>query len=125
MSITTPNIAQGGNAWETAPERFPLFTITAPDGTETVYDMPRAKHPGIVMQYLREARKYGDEIATGWLLERVLGEAVYTTLLEEPDLTFETINAIGRAAVKVLTGRAPAIDPTPAPTEGEAADPLG
>lgn len=124
MSITTPNIAQGGSAWEDAPERFPLFTITAPDGAETVYDMPRAKHPGIVMQYLREARKYGDEIATGWLLERVLGEKGYTALLEEPDLTFETINAIGRTVVKVLTGRAPAIEASPAPSDGEAVAPL-
>lgn len=125
MSITTPNIAQSGSAWEDAPERFPLFTITAPDGAETVYDMPRAKHPGFVMQYLREARKHGDEIATGWLIERVLGEAGYTALLEEPDLTFETINAIGRTIVKVLTGRAPAIEAPATPTEGEAADPLG
>lgn len=110
MSIT-PAIHQSATAWEDAPERYPLFTIESPDGELAVeYSMPRAKHPGIVLEYLRVARREGGESAASWLLERVLGDAGYTALVSEPDLTFETVNAIARTAVLVLTGKAPKIE---------------
>lgn len=119
MSIT-PAIHQSNTAWADAPERFPLFTIVDPDGVATEYTMPRAKHPGIVLEYLRQSRRHGEEIAASWLLEQVAGDAGYTALVGEPDLTFETVNKIAKAALQVLTGRAPAVTPPPAP---EAAQP--
>lgn len=126
MDITTPTIQQSATPWRDAPERYPLFTIVAPDGVETVYDMPRAKHPGLVLDYLRQSRKHGEEIAASWLLEAILGDEGYTALVSEPDLTFETVNAVSRAALLVLTGRAPKIEtPEPEPEpDGEAAAPL-
>lgn len=125
MSITTPTIQQSATPWRDAPERYPLFTIVSPDGVETVYDMPRAKHPGLVLDYLRQSRKYGEEIAASWLLEAILGDAGYTALVSEPDLTFETVNAVSRAALLVLTGRAPKVDAPETEADGEAAAPLG
>ncbi len=107
MSITPP-IIQQGSAWGDAPERFELFQIVDPSGKTTRYSMPRAKHPGIVLEYLQVARKQGEELASSWLLEKVLGGAGYAALANEPGLTFETVNAIARAALLVLTGRAPA-----------------
>ena len=118
--LIAPTITGSAGAWDAAPERYRLFSIVTEDpetGAQvtTDYTMPRAKHPGIVLEYLSMARKRGEEIAAAWLLERVLGEQGYSALIAEPDLTFETVIAINHLALQVLTGRAPA--------QGEPVDP--
>ncbi len=124
MTIT-PSIIQQGSQWTDAPERFELFTIVDTGGKSTRYSMPRAKHPGIVLEYLQVARKQGEELASSWLLEKVLGAAGYSALVNEPGLTFEAVNSITRAALQVLTGRAPAADvATPGPDDEGGAVPF-
>lgn len=56
-------------------ERVPLFYIG-----DDEYTIPKEIPPGVALQYLREAREYGRELATAPLLISVLGEEAYRAL---------------------------------------------
>lgn len=131
--ITAPTIQGSATPWDAAPVRYKLFSIVSedPETGEAVtvdYTMPRAQHPGIVLEYLREARKNGEELAASWLLERVLGVDGYSALTSEPDLTWATVQQVVRLALQVLSGRAPAqpeADEAAPPQPEAVPDPFG
>jgi hypothetical protein len=56
-------------------ERVPLFYIG-----DDEYTVPTEIPPGVALQYLRQARESGHELATPPLLIRVLGEDAYMAL---------------------------------------------
>ncbi|MDX2697255.1 hypothetical protein [Streptomyces ipomoeae] len=60
---------------EVEEERVPLFYIG-----DDEYTIPKAIPPGVALQFLREAREHGRDIATAPLLTRVLGEDAYEAL---------------------------------------------
>lgn len=62
-------------------ERVPLFYIG-----DDEYTIPKKIPPGVALQFLREAREHGRELATAPLLVRVLGEDAYMALEESKAL---------------------------------------
>lgn len=63
-------------------ERVPLFYIG-----DTEYTIPKEMPPGVALQFLREAREHGRDLATAPLLTRVLGEDAYEALEQSKALT--------------------------------------
>jgi hypothetical protein len=63
-------------------EEVELFSI---DGI--VYTMPAKVGTNVSLQYLRMVRTQGQEVALGWLLERVIGEDAYEALMNCDGLT--------------------------------------
>lgn len=97
------------SAWDEAPERVDLFTISTTDTktgeiTEKTYSMPNKPHVGLSLAMLRMARIYGDMIAMSWLLEEAVGEEGYSALTAEPDLAPEVLQGIMRRARDVVLG---------------------
>lgn len=67
---------------EVVEERVPLFYIG-----DTEYTIPKEIPPGVALQFLREAREHGRDLATAPLLTRVLGEEAYEALEQSRALT--------------------------------------
>lgn len=91
-------------------KRVPLFTIVDDKGEPTEYSIPAKKNAGLWLKFLRLARSIGDELASSWLLEEVIGTEGYEALCNEPDLTDETVTAISRRVAQVIGGKAPDVD---------------
>ncbi len=70
-------------------ETVELFSI---DGV--TYGMPKKLGPTLAMKYLRMARVRGEEIAMGWALEAVIGEAAYTALMDFDGLTAAQLSQV-------------------------------
>lgn len=92
-------------------ERVPLFYIG-----DDEYTIPRDIPPGVALQYLRQARESGHELATPPLLIRVLGEDAYMALEQSRAVTEEQLErivkliidlALGQAETKEKEGKAP------------------
>jgi len=76
-----------------------LFSI---DGT--VYQMPVRIGAGVALGYMKMVRTKGQDIAMGWALEQVLGEAAYTALSECEDLQPEDLEAVMKAVHENVMG---------------------
>src|SRR5437868_4727204 len=87
---------------ETEEERVPLFYI----GDEP-YSIPKTISPGVALQFLREAREHGRELATAPLLIRVLGEEAYLALEESRALTEDQMEWIINKVLNLALGRKP------------------
>jgi hypothetical protein len=70
-------------------ERVPLFYIG-----DDEYTIPKSISPGVALQFLREAREHGRDIATAPLLTRVLGEDAYKALEQSEALEEEQMEWI-------------------------------
>jgi hypothetical protein len=70
-------------------ERIPLFYIG-----DDEYTIPKEIAPGVALEFLREARDHGRDIATVPLLTRVLGEDAYKALEQSKALTEEQMEWI-------------------------------
>lgn len=92
-------------------DRVPLFAIER-DGEVTEYDMPAAENAGLWLEFLKIARTIGDELASSWLLEEVLGIEGYAALCGERDLSKATMRSISSRIVQVIGGTAPDINYT-------------
>lgn len=97
------------SAWDDAPERVDLFTISTTDPktgeiVEKTYDMPNKPHVGLSLAMLRMARIYGSEIAMAWLVEEAVGAEGYNALTAEPDLTPEILQGIMLRVRSVVLG---------------------
>ncbi len=82
-------------------ERVPLFSI---DGE--VYTIPKVVPQGLALEFLRIAREYGENVAAGRLLERLLGERAYAALEQCPSLDGEKMQRIVDMAQKIAFGKA-------------------
>ena len=80
-------------------ESIELFTID-----DVAYSIPSKPRVNVALKYLRLARTQGQDMAVGWLLEELLGEAGYTALMDYDDLTVEDLTSVAQAAVKVVLG---------------------
>ncbi|MER5750618.1 hypothetical protein [Streptomyces sp. NPDC002088] len=81
-------------------ERVPLFYI----GTDE-YTIPKEIPPGAALQYLRQARESGHELATPPLLIRVLGEDAYMALEQSKAVTEEQLEKIVQLIVDLALGQ--------------------
>jgi len=81
-------------------ERVPLFYIG-----DDEYTVPTEIPPGAALQYLRQARESGPELATPPLLVRVLGEEAYTALEQSRAVTEDQLEKIVKLIVDLALGR--------------------
>lgn len=85
---------------EVVEERVPLFYIG-----DDEYTIPKLIPPGVALQFLREAREHGRDLATAPLLTRVLGEDAYTALEESKALTEDQMEWIVDKVLDLALGR--------------------
>lgn len=81
-------------------ERVPLFYIG-----DDEYTIPKTIPPGVALQFLREAREHGRELATAPLLIRVLGEDAYLALEESRALDEDQMEWIINKVLDLALGR--------------------
>lgn len=85
---------------ETEEERVPLFYIG-----DTPYSIPKVIPPGVALQFMREAREHGRDLATAPLLTRVLGEEAYEALEQSRALTGDQLEWIVEKVLDLGLGR--------------------
>ncbi|MBD9700643.1 hypothetical protein IHE56_00760 [Streptomyces sp. ID01-12c] len=83
-------------------ERVPLFYIG-----DDEYTIPKSISPGVALQFLREAREHGRDIATAPLLTRVLGEDAYKALEQSEALEEEQMEWIVDKVLDLALSRKP------------------
>lgn len=76
-----------------------LFSID-----DTMYQIPAKPKVNIALKFLRMARTQGMEIASGWLLEELLGEDAFEALMNYDDLTAEDMEQVMAVAQEVTLG---------------------
>lgn len=81
-------------------ERVPLFYIG-----DDEYTIPKEIPPGVALQYLREAREHGRDLATAPLLTRVLGEDAYEALEQSKALDEDQMEWIIEKVLDLSLGR--------------------
>lgn len=81
-------------------ERVPLFFIG-----DDEYTIPKAIPPGVALEFLREAREHGRDLATAPLLIRVLGEDAYTALEQSKALDEDQMQWIVDKVLDLALGR--------------------
>ncbi|MER5715714.1 hypothetical protein [Streptomyces sp. NPDC002132] len=86
---------------EVPDERVPLFYIG-----DDEYTIPREIPPGVALQYLRQARESGHELATPPLLIRVLGEDAYMALEQSRAVTEDQLERIVKLIIDLALGQA-------------------
>jgi len=69
--------------WATSDERVPLFTVERDGQEPRVYSMPAKPNAGLTLEYLRQGRKLGAELAASWIIETAIGEEGYDALVDE------------------------------------------
>lgn len=85
---------------DTEEERVPLFYIG-----DDPYTIPKTISPGVALQFLREAREHGRELATAPLLIRVLGEDAYLALEQSKALDEDQMEWIINKVLDLALGR--------------------
>lgn len=85
---------------EVEEERVPLFFIG-----DDEYTIPKEIPPGAALQYLRQARESGHELATPSLLIRVLGEDAYMALEQSKAVTEDQLDRIVKLIVDLALGQ--------------------
>lgn len=85
---------------ETEEERVALFYIG-----DDEYTIPKIIPPGVALQFMREAREHGRDLATAPLLSRVLGEDAYLALEQSRALTEDQLEWIVEKVLDLGLGR--------------------
>lgn len=85
---------------DTVEERVPLFYIG-----DDEYTIPKKIPPGAALQFMREAREHGRELAAAPLLVRVLGEDAYLALEESKALEEDQMKWIVDKVLDLALGR--------------------
>lgn len=81
-------------------ERVPLFYIG-----DDEYTIPKTIPPGVALEFMREAREHGRDLATAPLLTRVLGEDAYEALEQSKALTEDQMEWIVDKVLDLALGR--------------------
>ena len=81
-------------------ERVPLFYIG-----DDEYTIPKEIPVGVALQYLREAREHGRDLATAPLLTAVLGEDAYAALEQSKALNEDQMEWIINKVLDLALGR--------------------
>lgn len=81
-------------------ERVTLFYIG-----DTPYSIPKEIPPGVALQFMREAREHGRDLATAPLLSRVLGEDAYAALEKSRALKEDQLEWIVDKVLDLALGR--------------------
>jgi hypothetical protein len=81
-------------------ERVPLFFIG-----DKEFSIPKTIPPGVALEFMREARTHGRDLATAPLLTRVLGEDAYEALEQSKALTEDQLEWIVDKVLDLALGR--------------------
>ncbi|MGW0575115.1 hypothetical protein ACWD25_03915 [Streptomyces sp. NPDC002920] len=81
-------------------ERVPLFFIG-----DDEFSIPKTIPPGVALEFMREARQHGRDLATAPLLTRVLGEEAYEALEQSKALTEDQLEWIVDKVLDLALGR--------------------
>jgi len=81
-------------------ERIPLFYVG-----DDEYTIPKTIPPGVALEFMREAREHGRDLATTPLLTRVLGEDAYEALEQSKALTEDQLTWIVDKVLDLALGR--------------------
>lgn len=83
-----------------AEERVTLFYMG-----DDEYTIPKTVPPGLALEYLKETREYGRDVAAATLLTTVLGEDAFTALARSKALTNEQMEWIINKVLDLGLGR--------------------
>lgn len=95
------------------PEPLHLYSDDAPDEVEVQplfylddeeYCIPVEFPTNVALQYLRQARVNGENVALGWLLEEILGEDAYAALMNYRGLRPEHLDHINTVVGQLALG---------------------
>ena len=89
----------GPAAGDPPPERIELFSING-----KAYHVPKRPGPNVALGYLRDIRRYGQEVAIAGLLEAMLGREGMDALADYDDLTENELDAVMRAVEQHVLG---------------------
>lgn len=81
-------------------ERVTLFYMG-----DDEYTIPKAVPPGVALEYLKETREYGRDVAAATLLTTVLGEEAFAALARSKALTNEQMEWIINKVLDLGLGR--------------------
>lgn len=81
-------------------DRVPLFYVG-----DDEYTIPRKIAPGVALQYLRQVRESGQELATPPLLIRVLGEDAYMALEQSKAVEEDQLERIVKLIIDLALGQ--------------------
>lgn len=84
---------------EQSTEMVELFTLNG-----KTYSIPRKPRINVALKFLDVAKREGQDLAAGFLLEEVIGREGYEALMDYEDLTPEQFQEIVLAAQKVVLG---------------------
>lgn len=104
----------GRDAWRASEPRLPLFSVTEPSDVEgeepelITYTIPAKPNPGLALEFLRQGRRIGPELAISWLIEETVGADGYDALVAEME-DYEgdgsaLLGAIGEKIQRVVMG---------------------
>lgn len=88
-------------------EQVLLFAKEYDDGETQEFWVPKRRMASLALKYMRKVRDDGDDVATAWLLEEVLGTPAYEDLMEDDQLSEDELMqvfAIVQNAVMGATG---------------------
>jgi hypothetical protein len=79
--------------------RIPIFTLTGVDEEtgrewEHEYTMPANPPATVILRYLRSVRLHGHDVASGELLEELIGEDAYLALMNHPGVGIDELGAV-------------------------------
>lgn len=79
--------------WALSDERLDVFSYFDENGEPATVTMPARPNPGLALEFLRQGRQMGPELATSWLIAQAIGEDGYDVLVSELSNLPEGIDA--------------------------------
>lgn len=115
---TTPSFSRriDGNAvaerpdWALTEERAKVFDYVDDDGNTVEVTMPDKPNPGLALEFLRQGRTIGTELAISWLIEQAIGKTGYDALVRElaampdPENGLAVVQQVGALVQKKVLG---------------------
>jgi hypothetical protein len=80
-------------------EQIELFSL---DGVS--YTIPNKARVNVGLRFMKIMRDEGEQAASAWLLEELIGKEGFEALMNFEDLTPEALTTITEAAAKVVLG---------------------
>lgn len=79
---------------DTVEEKVLLFAKEYDDGEVQKFWITKRRMASLALKYMRKVRLEGDEVATAWILEEVLGTEAYVDLMEDAQLADDELMQI-------------------------------
>lgn len=91
---------------DAAAERVLLFTkeYDDPDSPDQEFWVPKTAMASMALKFMHLTRTEGDNFATAWAMEKVLGQEAYADLMEDDQLTDEELAMIFTLVQNAIIG---------------------